>query len=150
MWTELLKGAARQAARQGTLPSPTGSLLAQIWPTLVGEVLARRSRPVSLEDKTLHLEVDHVNLVREWSLHSLPLLARIRQFSPWPVERLHVSYNPQLTPQEGPQGSAPRRDQSPQAKDQTITGPTAPGVDEELQRLIDSISRHRSLRGDDK
>lgn len=154
MWTKLLKGAAQQAAQKGALPAPTQEFLAKIWPTLVGEVIARRSRPLSLQEQTLHLEVDQENLVRELSLHPLPLLRRVRQYSPWTIERLQVSYNPALIASDGERGRPSRpgtsaiRSTEPPTGD--VKGPSAPGVDGELQRIIDSIAKHRRERGEDQ
>lgn len=154
MWSKLLKGAAKQAARQGALPVPTQEFLIKIWPTLAGEVLARRSRPLSLQEQTLHIEVDQENLVRELSLHPLPLLKRVRQYSPWPIERLQFSYNPSLIVGGDKRGrpSRPSSSAAPPAERSAdvIRGPSAPGVDGELQRIIDSISKHRRERGEDQ
>lgn|SRR5690625_20061 len=149
MWSKLIKDAARHAARQGKLPAPRQELLAQIWPTLVGEVIARRSRPLSLVDQTLHIEVDHPNLVRELSFHPLPLLGRVRQYSPWTIERLEVSYNPALVPSDGNQSRPPRQKDAPAPASPAIKGPTVAGIDDELQRIIDSIAAHRRERGED-
>ncbi len=121
MFHELLKDLAARAARQGTLPRPTPELLRRIWPTLVGEDLAARSRPLRLEDSTLHLAVDHPSLADEWRRSPLPLLRQIRRFSPWTVDTLKIDVDTTLAPAPAPTPpQAAPRDPGPLATPEEI------------------------------
>ena len=163
MWNKLLKDIAKNAEKKGTLPKPTPDLLRRMWPALVGETIAWLSSPVRLQETTLYLEARHPNLVREWRSHPIPLLRRIREFSPWPIDKLEISHNPNAgVPTEVSEETIAKlharataeSEESPEDTEETSssnepTSPRAPGADAELQSLIDSISRHRREHNDD-
>lgn len=149
MWNQLLQSIARQASKKGKLPEATPELLRQLWPALVGDDIARLSSPEKLEGSTLHVQARHPNLVRDWKSHPMPLLRKIRTLSPWTVDRLQISHNPEA-------GIRPDDDQLTEMSTQKdadlgvaepeFESPRAEGADPDLKALIDSISRHRKRR----
>ncbi len=162
MWNKLLKDIAKNAEKKGTLPKPTPDLLRRMWPALVGDTIAWLSSPVRLQETTLYLEARHPNLVREWKSHPIPLLRRIREFSPWPIDKLEISHNPNAgVPTEISEETIKKLHAQATEKREEISdpeetspsdepiSPRAPGADAELQSLIDSISRHRKEHNDD-
>ncbi len=143
MWKEILEGIAQRSARDGSLPEATQKLLRDLWPALVGKSIARFSTPTKLRGGTLHIDVRQQALMEDWQRSPRPLLNRIRRFSPWPIEELACTHNPNAgvldastEDIEAPnleRPSAPTQDSSP-----------PPGIDSELLSLIQSIEAHRN------
>ena len=138
MWSDLLKAIAEQADRDHRLPEPSPELLRQCWPTLIGASLARRSRPQRLDDGCLYIATDAQALAREWKQSPMPLIRRLRRFSPWPIDSLSITYVPSLGGRRRP--VPPPRDDAPPPSPPPAT---PDGVDDELRSLIASIDRHR-------
>lgn len=143
MWKDILQNIARQSARRGTLPEPTPRLLREVWPALVSESLARLSEPASLQDRTLYVKVRNRELAREWRHSPVPLLRRVRRFSPWPIETLDIEHAPDagLRDLDADETSVVDKSDAPAAS-QAIRNATD-GFDEELRSLIESIDQHR-------
>ncbi len=146
MWSDLLKEIARQADRDQRLPAPSPKLLDECWPTLVGPGLARRSTPLSLEKGCLHIATNAESLAREWKRSPMALIRRLRRFSPWPIDSLSITYDPNA-------GQPLRRPQAPSAPSDAAPPSSigdSDGVDDELQSLIRSIESHRQSQADDE
>lgn len=73
-------------------------LLESVWPWLVGKDMARRTRPVSWEDGTLHIDVSTYAWVQELSFHQQDLTTRIKKLFPWPLKQLRLSVSTHFTP----------------------------------------------------
>lgn len=148
MWNEILKAAARAARDQNSLPDPTPELLRKLWPSLVGPALAHLTSPLKIEEKTLFIAVRHQGLHDEWRYRPGPLLARLKQFAPWEIEKLSLSIDDQAgVPVHIPSSFSPELPSSPNDPSAEAEGSAdidAPeGVDDELRGILNSIAAHR-------
>lgn len=153
MWNELLRKIARQSARQGSLPEPTSQFLCRIWPALVGEEIARLSSPVRLREGTLYLSARSRALVDDWKTSPVPLLRRLRRFSPWTIDSLQIDYDADagVLDREDTDDAPPAMpaSQGAVAADLPVADDVENGLDPELRSILASIERHRRNDGDD-
>ena len=131
MWNEILAEIVQKGKESGTFPAPTSTMLQQVWPALAGSSIARLSSPVRLEQGTLYLTARDASLVEDWRSSPLPLLKRLRRFSPWPIDNLHVEFDPCA-------GS--------EHKKKTASSPPPSGKEDDrsLQEIIEGIEALRS------
>lgn len=123
----ILKEILRQSAQQGGKRAVNLNLLESVWPWLVGQDMARRTRPVSWSAKTLHIEVSSYAWVQELSFHREELLARVKRLFPWPLEELRLTVSERFEPLSVDDGatlvvglSAGRMPQRPQWREELL------------------------------
>ncbi len=154
MWDKILRQAAQTGQAKGTLPEPTVDLLEEVWPTLVGDQIARVSSPRGLRDRILYIATREKALVDEWRRSPAPLLRRILQSSPWPIEKLSIDHDPSAgrriatTPTkfdtaESANGTPPSDEITPELCD---IASDVDGIDDELASILGAIARHRHKR----
>lgn len=146
MWNEILKQAAQTGATRGKLPAPSQALLREVWPTLVGDQLARVSSPVGLADEILVIKARDQALADEWQRSPHQLLRRISPLIPWPVSGLTVTVDPQagVTAAPKPTDRADANTDSLASDDGAAASlPNADGIDGELQSILEAIAAHR-------
>ena len=73
-------------------------LLESVWPWLVGQDMARRTRPLTWRAGTLHVAVSSYAWVQELSFHREELMARIRRLFPWPLRELRLTVSERFEP----------------------------------------------------
>ena len=75
-----------------SLPPSERRLLRLIaaWPSIVGDDLARRSRPTAVGDGTLHLEVTHEGWVRSLRAFEDRVCCRATELTGTPVRRFRI------------------------------------------------------------
>lgn len=129
-------------------------LLEAAWPALVGREMARRTRPRSWHDGTLHIDVSTHAWVQELSFHREELLGRIQRLFPWPLERLHLSVAERFEPLEQreelelyerpPTRSAPKKraDRPLEEHQEREVDEALEHLDEETRAYLLSIRRH--------
>ena len=143
MFHEILKQIAQQGARGNNLPKATPKILQEVWPAMVGTQIAKMSSPIRLQERTLYIAARHQNLVDDWKHSPLPLLRRLRRFSPWPIETLEIEYDP--TAGVSDEASAPTSPPVTPASTADVDAETDSAIDAELRSLIDQIDSHRKM-----
>lgn len=91
MIDDLIRLILRHSAEQADPGVVNLDLIEAAWPALVGKEMARRTRPRSWSEQTLHIEVSSHAWVQELSFHREELLGKIQKTFPWPLTRLHLS-----------------------------------------------------------
>ena len=98
MLDKLIQEILKLSAQEGKGSRVSLEMLESVWPWLVGQDMARRTRPLSWEDGTLHIDVSTYAWVQELSFHQKDLTARIQRLFPWPLRSLKLSVSGQFTP----------------------------------------------------
>jgi hypothetical protein len=88
----------QEGARQADPRRVNLELFEAAWPVLVGDELARRTRPVAWSEGTLHIEVSSTPWMQELSYRSDELRRRITKLFPWPLERLRLTVAERFEP----------------------------------------------------
>lgn len=98
MLDKLIQEILKFSAKENRGPHVSLEMLESVWPWLVGQDMARRTRPLSWEDGTLHIDVSTYAWVQELSFHQKDLTARIQRLFPWPLRSLKLSVSGKFTP----------------------------------------------------
>ncbi len=98
MLDDLIMLILKEGARQADPRRVNLDLFEAAWPVLVGDELARRTRPVAWKDGTLHIEVSSTPWMQELSYRSDELRERITRLFPWPLERLRLTVAERFEP----------------------------------------------------
>ena len=151
MLDQLIRTILEKSAQQGTADVVNLELLEAAWPTLVGDQMARRTRPKSWHEGTLHVEVSSYAWVQELSFHRTRLLSKIQALFPWPLGRLHLSVAERFEPLALRQELEPLKPLAPAGRDRR--GAAGPGgeidqaeVRRDLEGLEDEEMRQSLLR----
>ncbi|MBA2665084.1 MAG: DUF721 domain-containing protein [Bradymonadaceae bacterium] len=94
MLKSLLKDILDHSATVSARAAPTPAMLQQVWPTLVGEELARCTHPVGWRAGVLDLEVKTASLLVEFERQRPVLRARIAALLPWPLTDITLALAP--------------------------------------------------------
>ena len=153
--TNLIRLILTHSADQSNANQAVGiELLEAAWPSLVGQEMARRTRPRAWHQGTLHIEVSSHAWVQELSFHREQLLERIQHLFPWPLERLHLSVAREFEPLElredvefldVPRPERDERDERERAR-RTLDTPERERAERDLEQVEDEELRDQLRR----
>lgn len=135
----MLEKLLRDALAEGTnaRQTPSLKLLREVWPTLLGEPLCHRTRPVAWREKTLVIGAASEAWRRELARNHRQLHARLHRLLPWPLDELRFTVQ-QMDPPPAPvEPASPPAVEAPTIKD--------PDLQADLDRL-DEGTRALALR----
>ena len=138
-----------ESAARSDGPSP--DLLAEVWETLVGRELAGVTRPESLEDGVLTITAGSEEWKAELVERKLPLLRRIDDRLPWPVDELELDAGdlPQASRSPPRSGGETETTDPTDVEVDAQTEEALAGVDPEIGETLKRIRQHLIDERDD-
>jgi hypothetical protein len=98
MLQDMIRAILHHCARKADPEIVNLTLLEAAWPALVGDDLARRTRPRAWQERTLCIDVCSHLWLQELSFRREELRRRIQQTFPWPLERISFAVHEPFTP----------------------------------------------------
>lgn len=98
MLHDMIRAILQHCARQANPDVVNVELLEAAWPALVGQDLARRTRPRAWQDRTLSIDVCSHLWLQELSFRREELRRRIQHTFPWHLDRILFAVAEPFTP----------------------------------------------------
>jgi hypothetical protein len=152
MLHDMIRAILQHCSRQADASVVNVELLEAAWPALVGQDLAKRTRPRAWHDRTLSIDVCSHLWLQELSFRREELRRRIQHTFPWKLERILFAVAEPFVPLDAdallpllpPQPPKPsRRTQRPFTSDDAAEAQAdLDQLDPETRALLERIGAH--------